>query len=85
LKALTEVTHNLLKQNYPNTKKKTYLKKLGPFKNIIRKLANSKTTTKQKRNLLLRQNNQAGGLPFMIPLLAPIISSLISAGIQAVV
>lgn len=84
LKALAEITKNLLKKSYPSTGKR-YLKKLLPFKGIIRKLANKNTTTNQKRNILLRQNNQAGGLPFLIPLLAPIITSLISAGIQAAV
>jgi hypothetical protein len=84
LKAITEVSKNLLKKNYPITAKK-YLKKLSPFKSIIRNLANKKKTAKQKRDLLLRHNNQSGGLPFMIPLLAPIIGSLISAGISAAV
>jgi hypothetical protein len=80
LKALTEIALNLLKKNYPDTGKE-HLNKLIPFKNVIRRLA----TVKKPRNLLLRHNNQSGGLPFMIPLLAPIISALISAGIQAAV
>jgi hypothetical protein len=80
LKAITEIAINLLKKNYPSTGK-NHLKKLLPFKNIIRRLSN----VKSPRKLLLRQNNQSGGLPFMIPLLAPIISALISAGIQAAV
>lgn len=84
LKALVEIAQNLLKKNYPSTGKR-YLKKLIPHKGIIRKLASKRTPIKSKRTLLLRESNQSGGLPFLVPLLAPIVTSLISAGIQAAI
>ena len=84
LKALVEIAQNLLKRNYPKTEKR-FLKKLIPHKGIIRKLASRKIPIKSKRALLLRKSNQSGGLPFLVPLLAPIVTSLISAGIQAAI
>lgn len=82
LKALCEVTENLLKKRYPKTGKQ-FLKKLLPFKALIRRLACRKTRISTKRQALVRTNTQSGGLPFLVPLLAPIVGTLISAGIEA--
>ena len=84
IRAISETSQNLLKRTYPKTDKR-FLKRLLPFKSIIRKLANPKTTVPQKRQVLLKQNLQSGGLPFLVPLLAPILGSLISAGIQSTI
>lgn len=82
IKALCEVTHNFLQGTHPNTGTQ-FIKKLTPFKALIRKLACPKTSVKAKRRALTRKNVQVGGLPFIIPLLAPILGSLIGAGIEA--
>ena len=85
LKALGEVCRNVLKKKHPKVKVTGFIKKLSPFKNLIRKLACGKTTLPSKRRALTTTTNQVGGLPFLIPLLAPIVSTLISAGIQAAI
>lgn len=82
LKALCEVTENLLKKQYPKTGNR-FIKKLIPFKTLIRRLACRKIPPTAKRQALIRTNTQTGGLPFLVPLLAPIIGTLISAGIEA--
>jgi hypothetical protein len=84
IKALSEISQNLLAATYPRISK-AYLKKLNPYKRIIRQLGSSKTPITTKRKTLLRTNVQHGGLPFLAPLLAPIIGALLSAGIQAAV
>lgn len=83
LKALCEVAGNLLRRKHPKTGKR-FLKKLLPFKTLIRRLACRKTPLSAKRQSLVRTNTQTGGLPFLVPLLAPIVGTLISAGIEAV-
>jgi hypothetical protein len=83
LKALCEVTENLLKKRYQP--KKRFLRALLPFKKLIRRLACRKTSVSVKKQALLRNNTQVGGLPFLVPLLAPIIGTLISAGIEAAI
>jgi hypothetical protein len=83
LKALCEVSENLLKKRYQP--KKRFLRVLLPFKKLIRRLACRKTSVSSKKQALLRNNTQVGGLPFLVPLLAPIIGTLISAGIEAAI
>ena len=78
LKALTEIAQNLLRNNYPVSGKR-FIQRLAPYKGLIRKLAQPKRSIKEKKTLLL---NQKGGLPFLVPLLTPIIGSLIAAAIS---
>lgn len=82
IKALSEISQNLLQKSFP-TLTKRLIRTLFPFKTLIRRLASSKTNITQKRKLLLRRKPQKGGFAFLIPLLAPIVGTLISAGIQA--
>lgn len=77
LKALVEVIVNLLERNYPTGK--GYLKGLYPFRGLLRKLSRSKTSIIKKRHILLRQNQQKGGLAFLVPLLAPLLGTLLSS------
>ena len=84
IKALSELSQNLLKATYPKTTK-AYLRKMKPFKDVIRKLGSVRSSVKAKQRTLLQQNLQHGGLPFLVPLLAPIIGSLLSAGISATI
>lgn len=81
LKAIVEVVQNFLNKNYPSVSKK-YRESFIPHKTIIRKLGDPRTSVKKKRTFLLRRV-QKGGLPFLLPLLSPIIGSLISAGISS--
>ena len=82
VKALSELSYNFLRAQYPK-KTRGYIKSLLPFKKTIRKLGNKSTPIKEKKKVLLYQNVQHGGLPFLAPLLAPIVGSLISAGISS--
>lgn len=81
IKALVEVCRNVLQKKHPETSV-GFIKKIIPFKDLIRRLACGKTPLQSKRKAL---TTQVGGLPFLIPLLAPIVSTLISAGIQAAI
>lgn len=81
LKAIAEIAHNLLHKKFP-VQNKEFLRNFTPHKNILRKLANLRTSISKKRDLLLRQN-QTGGIGFLVPLLAPLLGTLISAGVQA--
>ena len=82
IQALSEVAFNLLQRKIPV--RATFLKKLYPYRGVVRLLANRKTPVNQKKKLLLRANNtQTGGvLPFLIPFLAPIAGTLAAAGIE---
>lgn len=84
LRALCEVTQNLLKKRFPKTGN-GFIKKLRPFKALIRRLACPKISLAAKKKTLVRSNIQTGGLPFLVPLLAPVIGTLISAGIEAAI
>lgn len=84
IRALSEVALNILQNNLPNTGKQ-FVNNLLPFKSILRQLSQRKSSPTKKRDQLLRQNNQKGGLPFLIPLLAPLLGTLVSAGIQAAI
>jgi hypothetical protein len=83
IKSLSEVSQNLLDRNFPKTSKRL-IQKLNPFKTLIRRLASSKINSTQKRQLLLRRTHQRGGFAFLLPLLAPIVGTLISAGLKKV-
>lgn len=94
IKAISEVTQNLLQKTHPLTVRHSaeqeqeqdqQLDPLRPFKHLIRRLACKKTTTTDKRKLLLQTNNQRGGLPFLVPLLAPLIGQLLATGIAAAI
>jgi hypothetical protein len=84
IRALAEISQNLLRKTYPETGKK-FLSRLRPFKNLLRTLACCQTTDRQKRQILLRENRQTGGLPFIVPLLAPLVGHLLAAGISAAI
>jgi hypothetical protein len=83
IKALSEVSQNLLEGNFPKTSQRL-IQKLNPFKTLIRRLASLKTNATQKRQFLLRRTHQRGGFAFLLPLLAPIVGTLISAGLKKV-
>lgn len=82
LRSLAEVSQNLLKKTYPNTSRK-FLTQLTPFKKLLRDLACCQTSDRQKRQILLQTHRQVGGLPFIIPLLAPLVGQLLATGISA--
>lgn len=82
INSVAEISLNLLRGSYPHTTRK-YLARLKSSKNLLRKLACCQTTSQQKRRLLLEKNTQTGGLPFLVPLLAPIVGQLIATGISA--
>lgn len=84
IKALSELSQNLIHATYPRISK-AFIKKLKPHRTIIRQLASSQIPVTQKRKTLLQQNVQYGGLPFLAPLLAPILGTLLSAGIGAAI
>jgi hypothetical protein len=83
IKALSEVSQNLLNRNFPKPNQRL-IQKLNPFKKLIRQLASSRINSTQKRHLLLRRTHQRGGFAFLLPLLAPIVGTLISAGLKKV-
>ena len=87
LKALVECCRNILQNNIPV--RKPIIQKLTPFKQLIRKISKSPSNTKKAtavvKRLLLKHNNQTGGLPFLVPLLAPVLGTLLSAGIDAAI
>ena len=83
LKALVECCRNILEKNIPV--RKPIIQKLTPFKQLIRKISNTTKKPATVKRLLLKHNNQTGGLPFLVPLLAPVLGTLISAGIDAAI
>ena len=83
IKALSEVSQNLLHRNFPKITHRL-IRKLIPFKSLIRRLASPQISSTQKRQLLLRRTHQRGGFAFLLPLLAPIVGTLISAGLEKV-
>lgn len=84
IRSLGEIAYNLLHRSLPNTSRKL-VTTLKPYRSIFRKLGNTKASVPQKRQLLLRQAHQSGGLPFLIPFLAPILGTLVAAGIDQVI
>ena len=72
VKAICDCALNVLRGTIPITSDQK--KKLRPFKNVLRSLADPKKTVASKKKLLV----QRGGSPLMlIPLLAPIIKQVI--------
>lgn len=81
LRALAEIAYNLLHKKFP-VQNKAFLQNFVPYKILLRKLGNQKIPLTKKKELLLRQNNQSGGLGFLVPLLAPILGTLISSALN---
>jgi hypothetical protein len=81
IKALSELCFNLLREKYP-IKSKGYIKRLEPFKEIIRKLGKRQGATNTKKRLLLQQNVQTGGLAFLPALLSPILGTLLASALN---
>lgn len=80
ISALSEISQNLLNRRYP-VKDSRFLSQIRRFKGLIRKLACSNTSYPQKKRLLLHKNVQTGGLPFLVPLLAPLIGQLLLSAV----
>lgn len=86
LNAVSECCRNILQRNIPKASEKRIIARLFPFKDLIRKVAHSKTSAAVKRRLLLKHTNlQSGGLPLLLPFLAPILGTLVSAGVEAAI
>ena len=89
LLALCESASNVLRGTFPNLTGEK-VKRLVPFKHLIRTLGCPFTSLEEKRKILLRRGSlykdqQTGGVLPIIPLLAPIVSSLVGSAIGALV
>lgn len=84
IKALGELSYNLLHRSLPHTNSRQ-VTQLKPHRSVFRKLGDRNLSVAQKKKFLLRRVNQSGGLPFLIPFLAPIIGTLVAAGIERVI
>ena len=80
INALSEIALNLLQRNFPV--RANDIKKLYPYRGLVRQLASRKTPPTRKKKLLLRKVQTGGILPFLIPFLAPIAGTLAAAGIE---
>ena len=78
--ALCELAQNALQGTLP-VSPKVLRRKLGPVKDIVRSLANTKNSVGKKRKEFVKLI-QHGGLP-ILPILAPIISSLLGSAIAS--
>lgn len=79
IKAICEISQNLLRGNFPKKDKK-FLWSLRPYKNILRKISCRNVSINKKKKIL----QEGGALP-LLPILAPIISSLIGSAITTAI
>lgn len=80
--ALCELSRNILRDTFPELNYNK-LRKLRPYKKLLRKLSCRNTPIEAKKTFLRQKFKQqrGGAIPFLISLLAPVVGSLISAAV----
>ena len=79
IKAVCEISQNLLKGNFPKTDR-NFLLSLRPYRATLRKIACVRNSIAKKKQVL-----QKGGAFPLLAVLAPILSSLVGSAISSAI